>query len=780
MRVATPIRRLYSRKFSAVIAGLLLMASSVRAQQQIQLIFGGPAPQAELTAPQVGTIPGTVAARLEQARALVAAGNSAEAIEIFQELSVDDSDRVVALDGGRWVSLHTYCHLQLARLPAEALAAYRRRVDPQAERWYRDGLAARDERLLSRVVNELFCSSWGDDALMALGELALERGDYDAARRDWEQISPQLRDPDGRSMWQALRGIDLNANWPEIERRWQARPHSPDWLAYPDSQLNLADVRARLVLISIRAGQLDRAALELDAFRRLHPDAAGQLGGQQGPYVAALDRLLRSARDWPAKPPQVDWPTFAGSQTRSPTVLPVGPVVVPAWERPILISPPSFPRRSVQLTQGGLFGGEVVEGPQPASRESQRPLSCFPVVADQFVLFADAVGIHAASLATGKPAITTDGVLFRNESPKHEGDESPVQFNTAGIAHGVPRLTLTVVDHVAYGRVGPLATSHPQRRQSISGDRIVGLDLKREGLLTLRALPGEAAWSFDGSPVSDGRRLFVAMRHSGATPHTYVACFDTTTSAQLWRTSIGAADTPAGGLGDEITHNLLTSVGDRIYCNTNLGLVAALNANSGEICWLARYPRITGKAFTPGLSAPLHFDRDPSPCVFHDGLLIVAPSDAPDLFALDADTGKTVWINNQLADMIQVLGVVEQRLIVSGNRLASLDVHSGRIQWLWPESEHAGIRGMGRGALAGSEIFWPTRNEIYAIDPVTGARTRSPISLSPVSDCGANLAVAGGRLIVAGYEKLLAFGPPAATPPVQSKPAQNDPNTTGG
>ena len=51
-----------------------------------------------------------------------------------------------------------------------------------------------------RVVDELFCSTWGDDALLALGELALERADYAAARRSWEQISPLLRDPIGPAL----------------------------------------------------------------------------------------------------------------------------------------------------------------------------------------------------------------------------------------------------------------------------------------------------------------------------------------------------------------------------------------------------------------------------------------------------------------------------------------------------------------------------------------------------------------------------------------------------
>ena len=204
----------------------------------------------------------------------------------------DKSDRVVAIDDNRYLSLRNYCHLQIARLPAEGLAAYRRRVDASAEQSYRDGLANRDEGLLRRVVDEWFCSSWGDDALMALGELALERGDYATARRCWEQISPLLSAPNGSPLWLALRDIDLNAKWPEVERRWQTREKPADWLAYPDTQLDLAEVRARLVLASIRAGELDRAALELQVFRRLHPNAAGQFGGQKENFAAVLERLL--------------------------------------------------------------------------------------------------------------------------------------------------------------------------------------------------------------------------------------------------------------------------------------------------------------------------------------------------------------------------------------------------------------------------------------------------------------------------------------------------------
>ena len=59
---------------------------------------------------------------------------------------------------------------------------YRGRVDPVAQQWYEQGIARRDRKLLQNVVDQAFASSYGDDALMALGEMAFESGDYAAAR----------------------------------------------------------------------------------------------------------------------------------------------------------------------------------------------------------------------------------------------------------------------------------------------------------------------------------------------------------------------------------------------------------------------------------------------------------------------------------------------------------------------------------------------------------------------------------------------------------------------
>ncbi len=744
---------------AVVLASLVIDAQAVA--QQFQFGIGGPAP-AELSKPRVDLIFGATAARLEQARALANDKNWDEAINTLRELAADDTSRVVALDEYRYVSLRTYCHLQLASLPTDGLAAYRRRVDPLAEQWYRQGLGARDERLLHRVADEMFCSSWGDDALMALGELALERADYDAARRCWEQTSPLLRDPTGLPLWLALRNVDLSAHWTEIERRWLERTTRPDWLAYPDTQLDLADLRARLILVSLRAGELERATIELDAFRRFHPMAAGRLGGQVGPYVAALERLLASAQEWPAAPREWNWPSFAGSLSRSSAAPPLGPIVGPAWPKPVRLVPPQVARIDAPPVGSDAFGGGAIEEMSiMATREADRPLSCFPIIVDGVILFADGAAIQAVELATGKPAITPTGVL-QNYAPFDESNLQSAFSMGARVAHGAPRFTLTAVNGIVYGRVGPLVTAQNESPHTLPGDRLVGLDLARDGLLAFRARPPDPEWSFDGVPVSDGRRLFVAMRQSDVSPRANVACFDAATGTELWRTGIGAADTPAAGR-DEITHNLLTLVGDRIYFNTNLGLVAALDATDGKICWLHRYDRVSGAPMSsrPG---PLHFHRDPSPCLHHNGLLIVAPSDTPSVFAIDADTGLLVWASDELANALHLLGVVRQNLVVSGHRLWTVDVRSGDVRFAWPESEHAGIRGMGRGVLAGDEIFWPTRTEVHIIHAVTGERTRTPISLRPIGNGGANLAVARGYLVAAGHHKLIAFGPAVLTP----------------
>ncbi|MEX2316089.1 MAG: PQQ-binding-like beta-propeller repeat protein [Pirellulales bacterium] len=649
-----------------------------------------------LSTPQVPLVSASTAARLEQVPKIAAEGNWDDAIDTLRDLAGQEADRVVALDKSRYINLPNYCQLQIAGWPKEGLDRYRQRVDSQAEASYRAGLADRDEAKLGRIVDELFCSSWGDDALLALGELALERADYAAARRYWQQIGPPAGDAAAQQAW----------------------------LIYPDSPIDVAEVRARLVLVSIRAGQLDRATLELSDFRRMHPQAVGRLAGQTGALTAALERLLAAARAWPASPLKNDWPTFAGSPGRDAVAPPLGPLAGSAWREPVRLP-------------------------------SAKSLSHYPIASAKRIYYADETRVYAAQLADGRPAITPDGVIYQ-EDTLFQPDLLAMLGNELGI--GSPRNTLTLGGDVLYARVGQPATARLRPAESRSVDRLVGLDLSRDGLLAFRARPDSDQWSFDGVPLSDGRNLYVATRRSDVNPHAAVACFDAASGRQLWRTAVGSADTLAAGRSDEVTHNLLTLVGDRIFFNSNLGVVAALRTSDGAICWLHRYDRRKEPVAATAGKLPALFGRDPSPALFHDGLLLAAPSDTPSVFALDAETGSRLWSNDKITDGLHLLGVVDGILAIGGARLWGVDLHSGRVRYAWPENNMADIRGLGRGVIAGREVFWPTRKEIHVLDAATGAPTRKPLDITALGGDGANLIVAEGYLIAAGNNRMMAYG----------------------
>src|SRR5262249_31417497 len=156
----------------------------------------------------------------------------------------------------RWL-----CHQRLAALPPEFRKRYRDRVDVQARKWLDEGRAARDGRLLRRVVEEAFCSRWGEPALELLGDLAFERGSFAEARR-----------------WRRLLAA------PAVEAAAR-KPEALGGLRFPDPQTDLARVRARHFLARLFQGDHDGLAEELQAFRELHGKAAGTLAGRSGNYA---------------------------------------------------------------------------------------------------------------------------------------------------------------------------------------------------------------------------------------------------------------------------------------------------------------------------------------------------------------------------------------------------------------------------------------------------------------------------------------------------------------
>ena len=730
----------------------------------------------------------SVRTHLERVKAYVADGQWDDAVESLRRVMESDGAKMIAITPARYVNLADYCHVQIASLPDEALALYRQRVDASARTLYEEGIAGRDAAPLGELVDTMFCSSWGDDALAALGEIELERGHYSAARGYWNRL---IELPPGRIVapfFEAARQqpdllpqvAELLDQWYVLEdaaqvpyyqmrskgilsddaslalvRFWKDCRLPTTHLAYPGTALARADVRARLVLVSIMEGSLGRARDELAAFEQLHPGAKGPLAGRQVDYAETLRAMIDAAQRWPAKRPSDDWPTFAGNYDRNkiaPYNLDLGPQ---AWD-PILLGEPlsadSANSRAFSLRRIG--------------EDAQRLMSYHPLVVDDLVLVNNQNQIFAFDVKTGQPAWPGDAGRPSGEIYTDENARLSTSRMNRGL--GVPRFTMTVHDGKLYARMGSQVTSQPlETYESRTGGYLVCLDLAAQGRLVWnpdgRILPDDDDWAFEGAPVVDGPNLYVAMRKSDVRPQAFVACFDAETGRRRWRTMVCSAETPGGGQMAEITHNLLTYHQGTIYYNTNLGAVAALSARDGRLQWATLYNRAK-KASPDGQDRrTAHYYRDLNPCVYDRGKLLVAPTDCDAIFALDAGTGELLWETRLAEDVVHLLGVGSGNLLASGDALWWIDADGGKVLKRWPDTSPLGH---GRGTLLGDEVVWPTNGELFVFHTAVSDRPppRAPIKLSERHAAGGNVVAAGGLLLIASPDKLFAFRQDGADP----------------
>lgn len=678
------------------------------------------------------------------------AGQWAEAITIHQRVIDQFGDKVARLprdpadpnpdddESVLFVDLRDYCQRILAGLPDEARALYRNRVDPQAERWYRQGRDQRDLEALRRVVSRAFCSSWGDDALELLGDLAFQDGRFDEALAHYRRLVAD--DPD-----------------------------DPLALIHPDPSIDLARVAAKKMLCRAAAGRTVGAD-ELDAFAKRFPGAEGSLAGRKGPLAEIVAEALEADRLAPPDLGDERWPTFAGSPSRNHVPAESVDVGSLQWRAPLERITPARP--------GNPHGLRPAAPNAPA--ESSRLLGYHPIVVGDQVIVTDGKRVLAYDLSDraddGEGRTTSVEPAWKYDPEAN--DAVPQARQPVWV---LPRHTLTAVGDRIYARMG-VATPPVfmgMNRGGGEGTSIVALDRSRSGekrlwirRATELALPDRPAGgvavrsvNFEGTPVADDRSVYVAITDRREQTATYVASFDAADGSPRWIRYLGAASSENdpflgmggmgfGGLGAaDPGHRLLSLEGSVLYYQTNLGALAALDAETGGILWVATYPRReVGRGFDAA-------ERDLNPAVVHDGLVFIAPSDSASILAFEAQTGRLKWRTDSIPNEVKInhlLGVAHGRLVATGDRVLLFDVRDGKLLRAWPDS---GAReGFGRGLLAGDRIYWPTRNEIEVLDQREGGRAAPPIKLAETyRTTGGNLAVGDGYLIVSQSDGLAVF-----------------------
>lgn len=321
-----------------------------------------------------------------------------------------------------------------------------------------------------------------------------------------------------------------------------------------------------------------------------------------------------------------------------------------------------------------------------------------------------------------------------------------------------------------------------------SQTRVVRLD-RETGRVVWESMPSHWAEAFadyrtvelSGSPVVVGERVFVAARGSKGNQFSdaFVVCLDYETGRLIWATFVASAASSMqvwmdGSAGSStVTH--LAAEGGRVFFQSNLGAVAALDAVSGRPEWIVTYMRSSGADRTgwnrglrmsmqAGAARPWAYN----PPIVHGGLVFSLPTDSRELLVLNAADGKVVRrLEMAEFDRAEVLIHADgQRAVVaSDSSVFALDwrryrgpgVFAGDDEVVLWRSELAGSVLRGRPFLTRTALFVPTQTRMLVFDPVGGK------AMAAMPDYGrrwegvegqGHIVAAGEHLVVAGMGRV--------------------------
>ncbi|MBY0526093.1 MAG: PQQ-binding-like beta-propeller repeat protein [Gemmataceae bacterium] len=659
--------------------------------------------------------------RLTEAASRVQKKQWADAIEEYQRILDECGDDLVALDPQKpnhCVQARRLCHIAIAGMP-EAHKLYRARVDEQAKKWLEAGIKERDAAMLRRLVDQAFCSRHTDRALDLLGDLAFERGDFEEAEQWWRMVA---RPASGK-----------------------ANPGDAGLsLVFPDPQVEVAQVRAKQVLVLLVRGERDAALAELKAFRTAHAKAEGHFAGRKGNYADILQKLAIAEPSGPAD--EQPWTTVGGDAARnlSATRAPRCRWLDEPWR--------------VRLDGSDPVKDPVDVGKVLTPTKAAQAYAFLPTIINDLVLVCDARTVTAHDLFTGKRIARCDLIDDLKNGVLELDTKLPLKTDA--------RFSVTVGDGRVYARLGATGLAKAPDGKGFrqgKGDSFLvclGMPDAKEGRFPLqwqakaRVLDTEAAF-FEGSPVEREGRVYIARTRfaNDGRSTTAIDCFSAETGARRWERDVCEARESWEG-EPRYRHHLLTLGGGQVFYCSHSGAVVALDAAGGKRAWAVRYAR-RGSRTADGQPSP----RDLAPCVYAGGRLFIAPADHDRILCLDAVTGRTLWESKPI-EVVHLLGVSHGKLIfTTGSQprgIRAVDAATGEDLPHWQQpADGTELPTLGRGLLAGSRVFWPTVDGLRILNQEDGEAADPPMP----NTVRGNLAVGKGCLIVATDRELLGYVP---------------------
>ncbi|MDB5289757.1 MAG: outer rane biosis protein BamB [Phycisphaerales bacterium] len=627
--------------------------------------------------------------------------------DLYQEVITKYSDRVVpsGLDRDKKINQYTSITFgvqeKLAKWPQEGLDVYRARFETPAAAML-ENARPDDAAALNKVYSVYFVTESGKQAAIRLIDLYLERGEFPAAA------------------WLGDRLLTL----------------------HPGLVTERPGILYRTALAYYYAGDQARAKERLAQLKTQFANERGVVRGKDVVLADSLAQETQAPVATGAFASADSWPIFGGDLSHGRVSNAEGKPGARLYG--VALSKPVWPGIRAQQKQ-------LLEQQYKHAVEEGQSLGVMPVTDRGELFFQDGQRVYGISLESGVP-LAGWAQIYASGS------------YTLPNVTGSPRareLTCTLTDHEVLAIMGQAdRTAQMVLGQTTQGEaRLVCLDRQTGGekwIVSLASLPDEAkeqrTLHMSGSPLVVGENVLVIGRagKQAQFEDCYVLCFDLSTGKYRWSTYIASASSNnmqwgmGGGVvstSDNTSH--LAYANGRVYVQTNLGALAALDAYTGAVVWLDIYPSgrqnmDARQAFNP-FAAANQFQESPhkpwafNPVVVQDGVVFSLPTEGHNLFIYDAGTGAEIkridmrdleraaqnmeTNSDALHDIDTLVAVVGDQMVLGGDKgfiLLNWKKYDRErfnptngddiTTWIW--ATPSAVRG--RSFLAGDSIFVPT------------------------------------------------------------------------
>ncbi len=730
----------------------------------------------------------SISSRIAQARQLAAAGDWARASDEFQELLEKYADRLVLRPDAEANGMRRYERLtavlgrEMSAWPLAGVQAYTERFEPAAKLAVDQALAnLRDcdgaDRIeplarLSALIERYPISAATAQAACVVADELWSNGEASSAAHLAESIAVSHPAPGPAGQMAALR-------WAAMSRQLG------DTAASARAMARLAEIAT--------------------------PDFKWSVGNEDLTPAVAIERLF------PAK----SFPAAGGADSETPAdmtggdspTIPTARVSVFPLGEARLARASAAVRSAAQRQQNAAAGqnaGAGVTGKQTIPAKVSRPWAGIPVTKGSTTFVNIGTEVLALQADSGQPLAGWGAAVSPAQRPQgRQMDRSTPLGRSVLISGG--RL-LSVVGPTGQWQLGVTGNS-PAMSSIVCQSPQDGRVLWSFSTAKLAPAP-EAQVELTGTPVVVGNLVItagIALR-GGEFYDCHLTAVDLATGKHRWTHFVCSAAAGMSQWSSELTDvpvPTLAAVGQSVIFQTNLGAVACVDSNTGDVRWLTAYPRRTQigsgggngpvrvrviNGLRPVVAAGLSNGSTQRPIWAVNNPLVwgdvvgVLPDDAVDLAILSVEDGSPVrrLPRATLGNPDTLLSLSGARLVTaSRTEIRATDVKlrregvAAQPSLLWSAATNGQLDG--RPAVDGHFAYLPCSGRLTIIDIVSGlVQAIFPAGPNrwPEGEGGGNVAVGGGgsgTVTIASGDRLTVLGDLANALGIVTRQIQADP-----